>query len=501
MPDNIPPSPAARPRRNLLADPARFAREVLEPVRAIVGERGLLTDRAAMQPMMVAWRDNWEGRVPLVVMPASTEELAAVVAICARTGTPVVPQGGNTGLTGASQPHGDDTEILVSTRRMNRIREIDLDNDTITVDAGVVLQTIQETARAHGRLFPLSLGAEGSCQIGGNLSTNAGGVQALRYGTARALVAGLEVVLPDGRIWNGLRGLRKDNAGYDLKQLFIGAEGTLGIITGATLKLLPLPTASTTAFLATPSPATAVAWLRRAKSLLGENITTMELMERRCVDIAMRHNPAIRDPLTDRHDWYLMVEIADQGRQAALEARLLAAFEAGLENDELLDGAIAASAEQATGIRRIREGAPEGQRLEGASYKHDVSVPVSQVPRFIAEADAALAARFPGIRSFAFGHLGDGNIHYNPIQAEGGDRTLWQSYLPEVNRIVHDIVAMLGGSITAEHGVGRLRIDELPHYKSELELEMMARVKLCFDPHGIMNPGKLLKPELLARFR
>ncbi|PHK93218.1 hypothetical protein CR162_19630 [Pseudoroseomonas rhizosphaerae] len=247
MPDTIPEPPAGRPRRSLTADPARFAREVLEPVRAIVGERGLLTDRDAMQPMMVAWRDSWEGRVPLVVMPASTEELAAVVVVCARTGTPIVPQGGNTGLTGASQPHGDDTEIVISTRRMNRIRAIDLDNDTITVDAGVVLQTIQEAARAQGRLFPLSLGAEGSCQIGGNLSTNAGGVQALRYGTARALVAGLEVVLPDGRVWDGLRGLRKDNAGYDLKQLFIGAEGTLGIITAATLKLLPLPTALATA--------------------------------------------------------------------------------------------------------------------------------------------------------------------------------------------------------------------------------------------------------------
>ncbi|WP_120009895.1 FAD-binding oxidoreductase [Teichococcus vastitatis] len=492
MPDTLPAPAGTRPRRCLLADPARFVQEVLEPVRAIVGERGLVTDRAAMQPMMLAWRDNWQGRVPLVVMPASTEEMAAVVALCARTGTPIVPQGGNTGLTGASQPHDDDTEILVSTRRMNRIREIDPDNDTITVDAGVVLQTIQETARAHGRLFPLSLGAEGSCQIGGNLSTNAGGVQALRYGTARALVAGLEVVLPDGQVWNGLRGLRKDNAGYDLKQLFIGAEGTLGIITAATLKLLPLPTASATALLATPSPAQAVAWLRRAKSLLGENITTMELMERRCVDIAMRHNSAIRDPLEARHDWYLLVEIADQGAQAALEARLLAAVEAGLENGELLDGTIACSAEQAAGIRRIREGAPEGQRLEGASYKHDVSVPVSQVPRFIAEADAALAARFPGIRSFAFGHLGDGNIHYNPIQAEGGDRALWQSYLPEVNLIVHDIVARLGGSITAEHGIGRLRINEVPRYKSAVEMEMMRRLKQCFDPQDLMNPGKLL---------
>lgn len=481
--------------RSLISDPARFESEVLEPIRAIVGERGVITDRDTMQPLMVAWRDSWEGRVPLVVMPATTEELAAVVAICAKTNTPIVPQGGNTGLTGASQPHGDDSEIVISTQRMNKIREIDLDNDTITVDAGVVLQVIQETAKANGRLFPLSLGAEGSCQIGGNISTNAGGVQALRYGTARALVAGLEVVLPDGQIWNGLRGLRKDNAGYDLKQMFIGAEGTLGIITAATLKLLPLPTASATAFLATPSPVTAVAWLRRAKSMLGECITTVELMERRCIDVAMKHNSGIRDPLPTRYDWYLLVEIADQGKHDPLEERLLSVFEAGVEGEELIDGVIASSAEQAAAIWRIREGTPEGQRLEGASYKHDVSVPISKVAQFISEANSALETRFPGLRSFAFGHLGDGNIHYNPLQAEGGDKATWQSYLPEVNQIVHDIVARLGGSITAEHGIGRLRIEEVPRYKSDVEMTMMRKLKQCFDPHNLMNPGKLLKME------
>lgn len=481
--------------RSLISDPARFESEVLEPIRAIVGERGVITDRDTMQPLMVAWRDSWEGRVPLVVMPATTEELAAVVAICAKTNTPIVPQGGNTGLTGASQPHGDDSEIVISTQRMNKIREIDLDNDTITVDAGVVLQVIQETAKANGRLFPLSLGAEGSCQIGGNISTNAGGVQALRYGTARALVAGLEVVLPDGQIWNGLRGLRKDNAGYDLKQMFIGAEGTLGIITAATLKLLPLPTASATAFLATPSPVTAVAWLRRAKSMLGECITTVELMERRCIDVAMKHNSSIRDPLPTRYDWYLLVEIADQGKHDSLEERLLSVFEAGVEGEELIDGVIASSAEQAAAIWRIREGTPEGQRLEGASYKHDVSVPISKVAQFISEANSALETRFPGLRSFAFGHLGDGNIHYNPLQAEGGDKATWQSYLPEVNQIVHDIVARLGGSITAEHGIGRLRIEEVPRYKSDVEMAMMRKLKQCFDPDNLMNPGKLLKME------
>jgi FAD/FMN-containing dehydrogenase len=480
-----------------LRDPARFAREVLEPIRAIVGERGVITDRDQMQPLMVAWRDGWQGRVPLVVQPANTAELAAVVAICHRTRTPIVPQGGNTGLTGASQPHGDDSEIVISTTRMNRIRALDLDNDTITVDAGCVLASIQDAARDAGRLFPLSLGAEGSCQIGGNLSTNAGGVQAVRYGTARNLVAGLEVVLPDGRIWDGLRGLRKDNAGYDLKQIFIGAEGTLGIITAATLKLLPLPEATATAFLATNSPAQAVAWLRRAKAALGESITSCELMERACVEIARKHNSQIQDPLAQAYPWYLLLELAGQGAAEALEARLLPVFEAGLEAEELLDGVIASSAAQAAALWRIREGAPEGQRLEGSSFKHDVSVPISQVDRFIAEASAALSQRFPGIRSFAFGHLGDGNIHFNPIQAEGEPADLWQARLPEVNRIVHDIVSRLGGSITAEHGVGRLRITELQHYKSPVELEMMARLKRCFDPLNLMNPQKVLRSDLL----
>ncbi|MBP0496283.1 FAD-binding oxidoreductase [Pararoseomonas indoligenes] len=483
----------------LLRDPGRFAREVLEPIRKVVGERGLITDRGAMQPHMVAWRDNWAGRVPAVVLPADTAQMAAVMTICAATRTPVVPQGGNTGLTGGGQPHADDSEIVLSTARMNRIRGMDLDNDTITVDAGVVLQVIQEAAAEAGRLFPLSLGAEGSCQIGGNLSTNAGGLQAIRYGTARGLVLGLEVVLPDGRVWDGLRGLRKDNAGYDLKQLFIGAEGTLGIITGATLRLLPRPEATVTAFLATPSPRHAVAWLRRAKAALGETITTMELMERRCLEIAAKHSPRVQDPLAQAYPWYLLAELSGQGTEEDLAARLLRVLEEGLEAAELLDGTVAASAEQAAALWRIREGTPEGQRLEGASFKHDVSVPVSQVDRFIAEADAALTRRFPGIRSFAFGHLGDGNIHYNPVQAEGEPAAEWAARLPEVNRIVHDIVASLGGSITAEHGIGRLRLEEVGRYKAPVEIEMMARLKQCFDPMNLMNPGKMLPPAALHR--
>ena len=483
---------------SLLRDPASFECTVLAPIRAIVGDKGIITDRATMQRLMESWRDNWVGRVPLVVQPATTEQMAAVVAVCAATRTPIVPQGGNTGLTGSSQPHASDSEIVVSTSRMNRIRAIDLDNDTITVEAGCILATIQDAAQEAGRLFPLSLGAEGSCQIGGNISTNAGGIQVLRYGNTRAMVTGLEVVLADGRVWNGLRGLRKDNAGYDMKQIFIGAEGTLGIITAATLRLFPLPRAKATAFLATPSPAAAVAWLRRAKAMLGDRITAVELIERRCLEIARKHDAAIPDPLGSPYAWYLLVELSDQDTDADLAQRLTTAFEGGLDAGELLDGVIASSAEQAATLWRIREGIPEGQKREGYSFKHDIAVPISQVAAFLAEADAALQARFPGIRSFSFGHVGDGNIHYNPLQASGEPAADWAEHLTEVNRIVHDIVHRLGGSITAEHGIGRLRIGEIARYKPAFEIEMMAQIKRSFDPLNIMNPGKVIPAAFLA---
>jgi FAD/FMN-containing dehydrogenase len=485
-------------RGSLLADRARFERDVLRPIEKIVGERGLITARSDMQPFLVSWRDNWEGRAPLVVQPATTEELAQVVRICATTNTPIVPQGGNTGLTGGGQPHNDDSEIVISTARMNRIRELDLDNNTITVEAGCILATIQQAAIGADRLFPLSLGAEGSCQIGGNISTNAGGVQVVRYGNTRNQVFGLEVVLADGRIWNGLRGLRKDNAGYDLKQLFIGAEGTLGIITAATLRLSPLPKATATALLATQSPVKAVAWLRRARSMLGDRLTSIELIERVCIDVACKHSDRVHDPLDQRYPWYLLVELADQDPDDNLESRLLNAFERGVEADELLDGVIASSAEQAGALWRIREGVPEGHRREGISYKHDVSVPISRIADFIGLANDALTKRFPGMRSFAFGHLGDGNIHFNPLQADGEASEIWRPRLIEVNRIVHDIVDQLGGSITAEHGIGRLRIDEIERYKSDVELEMMASLKKMFDPLNLLNPGKVIPQRILS---
>jgi FAD/FMN-containing dehydrogenase len=478
-------------------DRHQFQRDVLIPIEKVVGEHGLITDLASMQPLVSSWRDSWEGRVPAVVQPSNTQELAEVVRICATTLTPIVPQGGNTGLTGGGQPHDDNSEIIISTSRMNRIREIDLDNNTITVDAGCILKAVQEAAQEADRLFPLSLGAEGSCQIGGNISTNAGGVQVVRYGNMRNLVAGLEVVLPDGRIWNGLRGLRKDNAGYDLKQLFIGAEGTLGIITGATLRLYPLPKASATALLATHSPRSAVTWFRRANMMLGDRITSVELIERICVDVACKHSGRVQDPLAKLYPWYVLIELAGQDPHDDLDTRLLSAFEQGVEAGELLDGVVASSTEQAAALWRIRELTPEGHKREGVSFKHDVSVPISRIADFISQANEALASRFPGIRPFAFGHLGDGNIHFNPLQAEGGSPDEWRSRLGEVNRIVHDIVVRLGGSITAEHGIGRLRLKEIEHYKSDVELEMMATLKSALDPMNLLNPGKVIPRRFL----
>src|SRR5665647_229949 len=337
------------------SSPETFSRDVLAPIRSVVGEEGIITDPRMMEPYLNSWRDNWRGRSPLIVRPLTTEQMSRVVQICAATLTAIVPQGGNTGVTGAGQPREDQMDIVVSTGRMNRVREIDAENDTMTVEAGCVLAAAREAAAAAGRLFPLNFGAVGSCQIGGNISTNAGGINVLRYGNTRNLVAGLEVVLPDGGIWNGLRGLRKDNAGYDLKQIFIGAEGTLGIITAATLRLSPLPKVSATALLATHSPQKAVAWLGRAKAMLGDRLTSIELIERICIDVACKYSDRVHDPLDRQYPWYLLVELADQDPEDNLEKRLLNAFERGVESEELLDGVIASSAEQAAALWRIRE--------------------------------------------------------------------------------------------------------------------------------------------------
>ena len=449
----------------------------------IVGAGYVLTAPEDTKPYFTDWRRQYFAAAEGVVRPADTAEVAAVVALCAREEVAIVPQGGNTGLVGGSVPTGTRREIVLSLSRMNRIRAIDPLNDTATVEAGCVLAALQEAAAQAGRLFPLSLAAEGSCQIGGNLSTNAGGVNVLRYGTAREQVLGLEVVLPDGRVWHGLRGLRKDNTGYDLKQLFLGAEGTLGVITAAVLRLFPRPSATATAWIAVDSPQAAVELLGRLRESLGERISAFELLSRACLEAVIAHAPETQDPLTAPHPWYVLAELADSGEPALLRERSEEALADCAERETLRDAAIAQSGEQARALWRIREAVPEAQFT---NVKHDISVPISRIPEFVEKTGQALASAFPGVQVFCFGHVGDGNLHYNV-----GPEAL-MARRAEVSRIVYDTVAALGGSISAEHGLGQLKREEIRRHKDPLELELMRALKRTLDPRGLMNPGKLL---------
>ena len=447
-----------------------------ERLADIVGAAHVLTEAAQTQPYLTDWRKQYSGAAECVVRPGSTEEVARVVALCAGEGVAMVPQGGNTGLVGGSVPTGARREVVLALARMNRIRSLDRLNDTATVEAGCVLAAVQAAAAAAGRLFPLSLAAEGSCQIGGNLSTNAGGVNVLRYGTAREQVLGLEVVLPDGRVWDGLRGLRKDNTGYDLKQLFLGAEGTLGVITAAVLRLYPKPTASATAWIALASPAQAVELLAALRSRVGERVSAFELVSRSCLQAVLAHVPGARDPLGTPHAWYVLAEFGDSGSTEDLRERL----EGALEGHEAV---LAQSGEQARSLWRLRESIPEAQF---SNVKHDISVPVSKIAEFIELTDQALKSAFSNTTIFCFGHVGDGNLHYNIGPA---------ALLPQreaVNRIVYDAVARLGGSISAEHGLGQLKREAIRRQKSPLELELMRALKTALDPKGLMNPGKVL---------
>ena len=468
--------------------------DTLARLKAVVGPGGFLDAASDIAPYCVSWRDDWQGASPLLLRPKSTDEVACVVEICAETATPIVPQGGNTGVTGAGQPHADMSEVILSTARLNAVRAIEADNDTITVEAGVVLAEIQRLAAENNRLFPLSLGAEGSCQIGGNISTNAGGNQVLRYGNTRSLVLGLEVVLADGQIWNGLRGLRKDNTGYDMKQLFIGAEGTLGIITAAVLRLFPRPTAVETAWLGLESPAQAVALLGHMKSALGEQISAFELMRRQIIDFLLAGVPGHEDPLQSRHPWYVLVEVGGQGETDALAEPFAAALASAMERGLFADAVIASSGAQARRFWKMREDFAQAQQAAGGVLSHDVSVPVSLIVAFLERADAALAKTYPGIRLSAFGHVGDGNLHYNPARPPNWDHARFRAEKAKINRIVHDIVVDLGGSISAEHGIGRQRLEENERYKSPVELELMRTVKRALDPNNIMNPGKAIRP-------
>jgi FAD/FMN-containing dehydrogenase len=462
---------------------------ILERFAKIVGDKYAIRDPAAMAPHLTEPRELYRGRAAAVLKPGSTEEVAAILRLASETETPVVPQGGNTGLVGG-QISFDERAVVLSTVRLDNIREIDLATNSMTVEAGVVLQRAQEAAAAQGRLFPLSLGAEGSATIGGNLSTNAGGTQVLAYGNARDLVLGLEVVLADGRVWRGLRKLKKDNTGYDLRHLFVGAEGTLGVITAAVLKLFPAPRAVETAFVGVNSPADALALLTLAEARAGAPVTGFELIQRIGLGFVLKHLPGARDPLRAAHPWYVLIEASSPGDgfRPAFEEMLAAASGQGL----IADAAIAASERERGDFWRLRTAISDLQKPEGGSIKHDVSVPVSTVPAFLDEAIAAVAKLIPGARPVVFGHLGDGNIHFNLSQPLGADKDKFLARWEEVNRLVHGTVAKYAGSISAEHGIGVLKRELLPGVKDATELELMRAIKRTLDPKGILNPGKVL---------
>jgi FAD/FMN-containing dehydrogenase len=465
---------------------------LLSEFATIVGAANVLTGDAELQRYVTDWRGRYAGHALCVVRPGSTEETAAIVRVCAARSTPIVPQGGNTGLCGASVPDQSGTAIVLSLTRMQRVRGIDLANNTLCVEAGCVLANVQEAAARADRLFPVSLAAQGSCTIGGNIATNAGGVQVLRYGNMREQVLGLEVVLPDGRIWNALRGLRKDNTGYDLKHAFIGAEGTLGVITAAVLKLYPRPRQQATAWAAVANPAAAVTLLQALREHVGERVTAFELVSRLCLDLVLKHIPGARDPLPEAAQWYVLIELSDESSATTLAEGLEHALAHAYEQQLVTNAAVAESAAQAQALWALRENISEAQRLEGANIKHDVSIPLSRIAAFVDAGQQRVLQAFPGTRLVVFGHVGDGNLHYNISAPDGQDAHAFMASAAAVNRIVHDLVHENDGSISAEHGIGQLKREELPRYKSALELDLMRALKQAWDPHNIMNPGKIL---------
>ena len=480
------------PARAAMSAQPEISADLIARLGAIVGAAGLITDAAEMSPYLTDWRELFQGRAAAIVRPASSEEVAAVVRLCAGTRTPIVPQGGNTGMCGAATPDASGNAIVMALGRMNRIIELNALNNTMTVEAGCILANVQQAALDADRFFPLSLGAEGSCQIGGNLATNAGGSNVLRYGNTRDLVLGLEVVTADGRVWDGLRGLRKDNTGYDLKHLFIGAEGTLGIITKAVLKLFPRPRSSVTAIAAIRSAEAAVELLALLRQHCGDRVSGFEIFSRNCLDMVLRQIPGTRDPLPQIASWYILAELTDTHEGSAIRTELEIALAAGIERKLVSDAVVAANEQQAQAFWRLRDTIPDAARVEGLVYRHDVAVAVSRIPEFIATASDALEARFPGVRIICFGHVGDGNLHFNAF-VPGRERTDPQARAAtDVNRVVHDIVYRFGGSVSAEHGIGQAKRGELERYKGEVELELMRALKQTLDPHNLMNPGKVL---------
>jgi FAD/FMN-containing dehydrogenase len=465
---------------------------VLDRLRAIVGPAGYLDQPADVAPFTVDHRELYRGATPLVLRPDSTAQVSAILKLCNEHRVGVVPVGGNTSYCGGATPDEDGSQVVVALSRLKKIRSVDPLNFALTAEAGCVLADVQAAARAANRLFPLSLGSEGSCQLGGNLSTNAGGTAVLRYGMMRDLVLGLEVVLPDGRILDGLQSLRKDNTGYDLDDLFIGAEGTLGIITAASCKLFSQPGNRVTAFVAVPDPQAAVNLLAQLRSATSDAVVTFELLPRLALELVLRHVPSTSDPLDEACDWYVLIEVnggrSDRALRDALEAELSLAMEQG----EIRNAVIAQSDAQRDALWRLRETIPEAQRREGASIKHDVSITTSDLPRFMREGTCAVMAICPDARMVTYGHLGDGNLHFNlspPLHMQPG---AFLALTEAINRAVHDLIAQFGGSISAEHGIGKLKRDDLQRYKNPVALELMRTIKRAIDPNGIMNRGKVV---------
>jgi FAD/FMN-containing dehydrogenase len=449
-----------------------------------------ITSPAEIAPFVTDWRGKWTGHALAVAQPDTTEDVAKVVRWCAEHRVPIVPQGGNTGMSGAATPDASGNALVLSLARLNRVREIDPINNTITVEAGCILQSLQDFAREHDRLFPLSLSAEGSCMIGGNLATNAGGVGVLRYGNTRELCLGLEIVTASGDIWNGLRGLRKDNSGYDLRDLFIGSEGTLGVITAATLKLFPLPKATLCAWAALDSVDDALRLLTLAQTQADAKLTAFELMSQDCVDLLQEQLPQSRWPLAEKREWYVLIEVSDNRSEADANAALESLLEIAFEQSLVVDAAIATNLSQTRDFWSLRENMGEAQVKAGKNIKHDISVPISKFPQFIRETNVKVTDAFPEARMIVFGHLGDGNLHYNVSPKTGERGETFSQIEPAINRIVHDAVDAVNGSISAEHGLGVLRAAEARRYKSDVEMKLQRAIKQALDPMTLMNPGK-----------
>ncbi len=467
----------------------------LSTLRAAFAGR-LLDEPEAMAPFLTDWRRKWTGQALAVAQPDTAEGVAAVLRWCRAHSVAVVPQGGNTGLSGGATPPSQGRNLVLSTARLQRIRALDAVGHTITAEAGVTLQQLQDAAREADRLFPLSLAAQGSCTIGGNLATNAGGVQVLRYGNARELCLGLEVATADGELWSGLRELRKDNTGYDLRGLFIGSEGTLGVITAAVLKLFPRPAAQVAAWVAVPTPEAALALLALAQQRQASDLTAFELISETCLQLVLRHVPSARRPLADAAPWYVLLELSSAEGEAAATAATEGLLEAALEAGHASDAAVSASLAQFRSLWALREDISESQGAEGPTIKHDIALPIARIPAFISATGAALARHWPDLRLVVFGHLGDGNLHYNVSPpAAGMGRDAFTALEGPVNRLVHDAVHAAGGSISAEHGLGVLRCDEAARYKTAVERRLMQAVKTALDPLNLMNPGKVLGPD------